>query len=161
MKQLLIRCKTHEIDDIIASYQNDPGLPGLHQHMTLITDVFGGERTPEGMQKRAQDLLCLWPNDAFLRQMVIAFADRCPFSVKLFWRLLQVAGSFTTADAAISLDYHLALRMIRRPDFVEGVRALLVDKDKTPKWSPNRLDLVDNGSLEEVFNPDDLPTLRQ
>ena len=81
-------------------------------------------------------------------------------SVKLFWRLLQVAERFTTADAAISLDYHLALRMIRRPDFVEGVRALLVDKDKAPTWSPNRLDLVDNDVLEEVFKEDGLPPLR-
>ena len=65
---------------------------------------------------------------------------------------MQVADSFTTAHAAISLDYHLALKMIRRPDFVEGVRALLVDKDKAPKWSPNRLELVDNDLLKEVFN---------
>jgi enoyl-CoA hydratase len=50
--------------------------------------------------------------------------------------------------------------MTRRPDFTEGVRALLVDKDKTPSWSPSRLDLVDNGLLEEVFNEDDLPPLR-
>jgi enoyl-CoA hydratase/carnithine racemase len=160
LKQSLIRCKTDEIDEIIASYQSDPGLPSLYRHMTSITHIFGGEATPEDMQKRAQDLLCRRPNDVFLQDVVTAFADRCPFSVKLFWRLLQVTHSFTTADAAISLDYHLALRMIRRPDFVEGVRALLVDKDNAPKWSPNRLDLVDNGLLEEVFNEDELPPLR-
>ena len=160
LKQLLIRCKTDEIDKIIESHQTDPGLPGLHQHMSAITHIFGGEGMPEDMQKRAQDLLYLRPNDIFLQQLVTAFAERCPLSVKVFWRLLQVADSFTTADAAISLDYHLALRMIRRPDFVEGVRALLVDKDKAPKWSPNRLDLVDNGLLDEVFNEDDLPPLR-
>mgnify|MGYP001189844238 CR=1 FL=1 len=65
-----------------------------------------------------------------------------------------------STDEKRSLDYHLALRMIRRPDFVEGVRALLVDKDNAPTWSPDRLDLVDNGLLEEVFEEDDLPPLR-
>ena len=160
LKQALIRCETDEIDKIIASYQIDPGLPGLSQHMTSISYIFGGEETPEDMQERAQELLCLRPNDTFLKQIVTAFAEGCPFSVKLFWRLLQVAENFTTVDAAISLDYHLALRMIRRPDFVEGVRALLVDKDKAPTWSPNRLDLVDNGLLEEVFNEDELSPLR-
>ena len=160
LREALIRCETDEIDKIIASYQTDPGLPGLSQHMTSISYIFGGEETPEDMQERAQDLLCLRPNDNFLKHIVTAFAEGCPFSVKLFWRLLQVAESFTTVDAAISLDYHLALRMIRRPDFVEGVRALLVDKDKAPTWSPNRLDLVDNGLLEEVFNGDVLPPLR-
>ena len=79
---------------------------------------------------------------------------------KLFWRLLQVAESFTTADTALSLDFHIALNMIRRPDFVEGVRALLVDKDNAPKWSPGRLDLVDNSLLEEIFNENSLRPLR-
>ena len=160
LKQELIRCETNEIDTIIASYQTDPGLPRLSQHMTSISYIFGGEETPKDMQERAQDLLCLRPNDTFLKQIVTGFAEACPFSVMLFWRLLQVAESFTTAGDAISLDYHLALRMIRRPDFVEGVRALLVDKDKAPTWSPNRLDQVDNDLLEEVFNGEGLPPLR-
>jgi enoyl-CoA hydratase len=128
--------------------------------MPSITHIFDGEVTPEVMQERAQELLRLRPNDPFVNQVVTAFAERCPLSMKLFWRLLQVADSFTTVDAAISLDYHLALRMIRRPDFVEGVRAILVDKDKAPKWVPNRLDLVDDGLLAEVFNEDGLPPLR-
>ena len=160
LKQSLIWCETDEIEKIIASYQIDPGLPCLSQHMTSINYIFGGEDTPEDMRQRANDLLCLRPTDLFLKQVVTAFSGGCPLSVKLFWRLLEVADSFTTADAAISLDYHLALRMIRRPDFVEGVRALLVDKDEAPKWSPNRLELVDNGLLEEVFNEDELPPLR-
>ena len=160
LKQSLIWCETDEIEKIIASYQIDPGLPCLSQHMTSINYIFGGEDTPEDMRQRANDLLCLRPTDLFLKQVVTAFSGGCPLSVKLFWRLLEVADSFTTADAAISLDYHLALRMIRRPDFVEGVRALLVDKDEAPKWSPNCLELVDNGLLEEVFNEDELPPLR-
>ncbi len=160
LKQSLMRCETDEIDKIIASYQTDPGLPGLNQHMTSINYIFGGEGAPEDMQKRAQDLLHLKPNDAFLKKTVTAFAEVCPFSVKLFWRLLQVADSFTAAYSALSLDYHLALRMIWRPDFVEGVRALLVDKDRSPKWSPNQLDLVDNGLLEEIFNEEELLPLR-
>ena len=54
----------------------------------------------------------------------------------------------------------LSLRMIRRSDFIEGARAL-VDKDKAPKWSPNRLELIDDSLLGEDFdNEDGLPPLR-
>jgi enoyl-CoA hydratase/carnithine racemase len=104
LKQAIIRCKTDEIDKVIKSYQIDPGVPGLSQHMTSISYIFGGEKTPEDMQERAQDLLRLRPNEIFLRQIVAAFAEGCPFSVKLFWRLLQVAERFTTTDDAISLE---------------------------------------------------------
>ena len=80
LKQALIRCETDDIDKVIASYQTDPGLPSLSQHMTSISYIFGGEKTPEDMQERAQDLLCLRPNDIFLRQIVTAFDRVCRFS---------------------------------------------------------------------------------
>ncbi len=160
LKERLVRCKTDEVEKIIASIQTDPGFPFLKQYMPVISHIFGGQVTPDVMQKRAQKLLNLRPNDRFVQQVVKAFAERCPMSMMVFWRLLRVADHFATVDEAISLDFHLTLRMIRRPDFIEGVRSLLVDKDKAPKWVPDRLDLIDKSLLEEVFNGDRLPPLR-
>ena len=160
LKEKLVRCKTDEVEKIIASVRTDPGFPALKHYMPVISHIFSGQVTPEVMQKRAQKLLNLRPNDPFVRQVVSAFAERCPMSMTVFWRLLKVADHFATADEAISLDFHLTLRMIRRPDFIEGVRSLLVDKDKAPKWVPDRLDLIDDNLLEEVFNEDSLPPLR-
>ena len=37
--------------------------------------------------------------------------------------------------------------------FAEGVRALLVDKDNSPKWSPDSLELVSSSLVEEHFSP--------
>ena len=159
LRRALTTCKASEIDKVIKSHQIDPGTPTLNQYMPSVNYIFGGDRTPEDMQEHARGLLLLRPNDPFVKQVVRAFADGCPLSIKVFWRLLQITQGFTSADEAISLDYLLALRMIRRPDFVEGVRALLVDKDKLPKWEPNRLDLVDDNLLAEVFDNDGLPPL--
>jgi enoyl-CoA hydratase len=39
------------------------------------------------------------------------------------------------------------------PDFAEGVRAQVIDKDRTPRWSPARLADVDPASIAEFFEP--------
>jgi enoyl-CoA hydratase len=47
----------------------------------------------------------------------------------------------------LALDGRLASLMIRQPDFAEGVRAVLVDKDRRPGWNPADLAMVDRAPL--------------
>ena len=111
------------------------------------------------MQERVQDLALMRPNDKLVSHVLTAFATRCPVSIKLFWRLLQMTDGITDIRAALTLDYHLAMRMIRRADFIEGVRAVLVDRGNAPKWSPNSLELVDKAFLDALFDEDGSPPL--
>jgi enoyl-CoA hydratase len=46
-------------------------------------------------------------------------------------------------NATLAMDLKLAAVMARRPDFAEGVRAVLVDKDQQPKWTPGSLEAFD------------------
>jgi enoyl-CoA hydratase len=43
--------------------------------------------------------------------------------------------------------------MMLRPDFVEGVRAVLVDKDNAPRWDPATPEGVTEVMLEAIFAP--------
>jgi enoyl-CoA hydratase len=51
------------------------------------------------------------------------------------------------------LEYRLASRIIRLPDFPEGVRAAVVDKDNAPRWRPDRLEDVGEDALDALFAP--------
>ena len=159
VKNALLACATADIDDVVRRFETDPGVPALNHHMPVINHIFAGDVTPEDMQERALDLAQLRPNDKLVRHVNEAFSSRCPVSIKLFWRLLHEADRITTVTEALSLDFHLAMRMIRRPDYVEGVRAVLVDRDNAPKWSPDSLQLVDKTLLDDLFNEDGLPPL--
>ena len=159
LKQSLLDCTASEIDQVIAEFKMDPGVPALNDHMPVIEHIFGGDVTPEQMQERAEVLARVRPNDKLVSHVLTAFAKRCPVSIKLFWRLLQVADGITDIGAALTLDYHLAMRMIRRGDYVEGVRAVLVDRDNAPKWWPNSIELVDKALLDALFDKDGLPPL--
>ncbi|CAE8641975.1 unnamed protein product [Polarella glacialis] len=69
----------------------------------------------------------------------------CPVAQEVSLRLLRIAESLhrrrPTPESrhqnlmdALERDYAVTLRLLRRPDFIEGVRATLVDKDGKPHW---------------------------
>ena len=78
----------------------------------------------------------------------------------VFQRLLDMGDEIADIPAALMLDYHLALRMTRRDDFREGVRAVLVDKTNDAVWSPPRLEDVDAAIVDAIFDRSGLPSLR-
>ena len=65
-------------------------------------------------------------------------------------RQLQKASSMSM-HACLAMDYCLTSHFMRDPDFNEGVRALLVDKDNTPHWQPKTLAQVSCSMVEEYF----------
>lgn len=60
-------------------------------------------------------------------------------------------GAGQSLEACLNLELALMRRMTQRPDFLEGVRAMVVDKDRTPRWSPATLDAVDPGAVAALF----------
>lgn len=58
-----------------------------------------------------------------------------PTSLKVTFEQLKKAAC-QTGDKIITVDLHIAKNMLKQSDFYEGVRALVVDKDKNPKWNP-------------------------
>src|SRR3546814_9794747 len=51
------------------------------------------------------------------------------------------------------MEYRIACHVIRRPDFVEGVRAVIVDKDNAPRWNPATPEGVTKELVESLFAP--------
>ena len=66
------------------------------------------------------------------------------------------AGEGVTISEALSTEYRLSQRFMRpQPlsDFREGIRAVLVDKDNSPKWDPSELTDVSDAAVEAFFAP--------
>lgn len=59
--------------------------------------------------------------------------------------------------AVLGDDLRVLGRMIGHPNFVEGVRAQLVDKDSSPRWTPARVEDVDAAEVAAILDPRDLP----
>ena len=158
LKEKLSLCHVHEIDSIIRQFQCDKGQPSLTDQRKLIDYIFA-DGAVETMRDRAADLAERMPHNNLLEGVVKAFETRCPLSIKLFERLLIETNHLTDPVEAIELDFHLALRMTRRADFAEGIRAVIIDKDQA-QWTPNSLEAVTETMLDAVFDRSGLPPLR-
>ena len=86
--------------------------------------------------------------------------SRCPLSIFLAHRLFT-DPDLIPADkaAAINQDFRLAIRMTGRPDFTEGVRAVLLDKDNAPQWQPDKFEKVTDAIILSITTPDNAPVL--
>lgn len=87
-------------------------------------------------------------------------AKGAPFSLALTQRHLAAVAAAAGGDHELSqiegvmkAEYRMAVRASLRPDFVEGVRAVLVDKDQKPKWDPPSLEAVDMADIKACFAP--------
>ena len=69
--------------------------------------------------------------------------------------LRQLSQSLTLTDFAdnMAMEYRIASRVIVRPDFAEGVRAVIVDKDNAPKWDPATPEGVTEDLIDAIFAP--------
>jgi len=80
-----------------------------------------------------------------------------PTSLKVtFEAVKRHMGKETTIKEALTNEYRMSQRFMRlQPDsdFAEGIRAVLVDKDKNPKWAYNSIEEIPKEAVEEFFSP--------
>lgn len=133
------------LDAALASLATPPPPARLERNAERIDRLFAAE-TLEGILAALAGDSSDWAGKEHR-----AVAGKCPASSKVALRLL--AGNRSDFTAEMELEYHLAARMIMRPDFAEGVRAVLVDKDNSPHWNPAAPEDVTAAMMDEVFAP--------
>lgn len=92
-------------------------------------------------------------DDAWLQRGARSLAAGSPTTAALIWELRQRAANLTLADV-FRLELVVALQCCAHPDFREGVRALLIDKDNAPRWTPPTLAQLTPQWIAEHFSAD-------
>jgi hypothetical protein len=61
-------------------------------------------------------------------------------------------GRHLPLEQCFALELHLDRQWFERGDLIEGVRALIIDKDKSPRWNPSTLQDLDAGHVDSFFH---------
>ncbi|XP_051478927.1 3-hydroxyisobutyryl-CoA hydrolase, mitochondrial isoform X3 [Apus apus] len=75
-----------------------------------------------------------------------------PTSLKITLRQLREGASMSLQDV-LTMEYRLSQACMKGHDFYEGVRAVLVDKDHSPRWKPAALEEVSDEFVDNCFKP--------
>ena len=92
-------------------------------------------------------------NGALAAKELKAVVAKCPTTAKVALRQFAESGSKRDFAEEMALEYRLAARIMMRHDFIEGVRAVLIDKDNLPQWDPAAPDGVSDAMLDAIFAP--------
>ena len=121
----------------------------LEAHLNRINAVIGNE-TLFDVAPRLKMLE--GDRDPWLAAAGAAFGKGSPTSARLALEMQRRARHLSLADV-FRLEYQASVGCCMHPDFAEGVRALLVDKDKRPEWRPANLGNVTNAYIDEHLAP--------
>lgn len=133
--------------DIADGLEEDAGEAPVAAHVEAIDRLFAFDTVEAIFAALEAD-----GSDWALAQLAV-LKTKSPQSMKITLRQLRTGAGLTSFAEAMALEYRLGGRVVRSQDFQEGVRAVVVDKDNTPQWSPVGLVGVSEAQLDALFSP--------
>ncbi|RUS65435.1 Short-chain-enoyl-CoA hydratase [Saezia sanguinis] len=95
-------------------------------------------------------LMQLGQQNTWFEPYMLAARNGAPSSLYLSWILQDMARTMSLADV-YKMEFNAAMGCCARGDLVEGIRALVIDKDKKPDWLPAASDEKDLTELIEFY----------
>ncbi len=77
----------------------------------------------------------------------------CPLSVSCAIDLVRASRNLDTIEQILDLEYRFTYRSMSDGEFIEGVRAQIIDKDRNPKWQTPTLDDLSSSKASHMLSP--------
>jgi enoyl-CoA hydratase len=76
-----------------------------------------------------------------------------PTSLKVTYRQLRIGKTIKEFENIMAMEYRIANCCFSEHDLFEGIRAVVVDKDRTPKWLPSKIEDINDEDINKYFIP--------
>jgi enoyl-CoA hydratase len=136
-----------EIDALLRAHAAGPGAPELGPHRARIDRCFA--------EPTVERILAALDGDGteWARATAATLRTKSPTSLKVALKQLRLGRTLPDFEAAMRLEFRLVQHFMAGGDFFEGVRAVVIDKDQRPRWSPARLEDVSEAAVAAYFAP--------
>lgn len=132
-------------EDALNSYAEEPPPSALLAQRDWIDSCYAGDTMADILDDlRAHD-------EQAARDAADLIATRSPIALSVTLTAVRRAGHLRTLEEVLQQEFRVSVASAKSHDFVEGIRAQLVDKDRNPQWSPATLAECDDAAIDAYF----------
>jgi enoyl-CoA hydratase len=133
--------------DVADGLEDDSGEAPIEAHLEAIDRLFAFDTV--------EDIFAALEADGgeWALAQLATLKTKSPQSLKVSLRQLRLGAKLETFAENMAMEYALGGRVVSTHDFQEGVRAVIIDKDNAPQWSPADLSGVTDATLDALFAP--------
>ncbi len=135
------------VETVLPQFTGDPGPAPVEAHRAEIDRLFAGSSVEAIFAALEAD------GGEWAQAQLKTLKSKSPQTLKVAFRQLAMGAEMTAFADNMAMEYRIGARVVQRHDFLEGVRAVIVDKDNNPRWDPATLDDVTETQLDEIFAP--------
>jgi enoyl-CoA hydratase len=144
--------KEHSVEACLGGFAVEPGSASLSALRPVIDRCFAGDCVEAILDALAAEAAGPGAYAAWAEETRATLLTKSPTSLKITFRQLNVGREYDLEEA-LALEYRLTQHVIAGRDFYEGVRAMLIDRDRKPQWRPATLAEVTDSMIDTYFTP--------
>ncbi|MBA2919920.1 enoyl-CoA hydratase/isomerase family protein [Sphingomonas sp. MAH-20] len=135
------------IEAILDAFAEEPPPARIADNMERIDRLFASDRL--------EDIYAALEADGsdWAQKELATLKTKSPQTMKVALRLLKEGAQMHNFADEMRQEYAVGAHVVQRHDFLEGVRAVIIDKDNAPKWNPATPEEVTEHMLDTIFAP--------
>lgn len=104
---------------------------------------------------RLEDVLAALERDGseWAQRELATLSTKSPQTMKVALRQLKEGATMASFADEMRQEYAIGARVVQMHDFIEGVRAVIIDKDGAPRWHPPTAEQVNDALIDHIFAP--------
>ena len=135
----------HEPGGVLAALAVTPPPARIEANAQAIAKHFASDRYEDILASLESD------DSEWAAKELATLHSKSPQTCKVALRQLAESAKLATFADNMAMEYRIAARVLTLPDFAEGVRAVIVDKDDAPAWNPATPQAVTAEMLDAIF----------
>ena len=143
-------CGATPVDALLGAFAEPPGQGAVAARGAAIRRLFAGERVEDILMRLDSEAASASADAQWAGAVAATIRTKAPLSLKLALAQVRRGREWSFAEC-MRAEWRIVSRVAYGEDFYEGIRAVIIDKDNSPRWRPPSLAEVSEADVDRHF----------